>query len=72
MTTGEALAAFARSVDVVTYEFENVDVAAAEFLAEIVPVRPGPRALAVSQDRLTEKTVFARPRHRDRALRRRS
>jgi 5-(carboxyamino)imidazole ribonucleotide synthase len=50
-----ALEAFAASVDVVTYEFENVDVAAAERIAAIVPVRPGPRALAVSQDRLTEK-----------------
>ena len=51
----DALSTFARAVQVVTYEFENVDVGAAEFLAEIVPVRPGPRALAVSQDRLTEK-----------------
>ena len=50
-----SLDAFARSVDVVTYEFENVDVAAAERLGSIVPVRPGPRALAVSQDRVTEK-----------------
>jgi 5-(carboxyamino)imidazole ribonucleotide synthase len=54
-----ALERFARAVDVVTYEFENVDVAAAERLATIVPVRPGARSLAVSQDRLTEK-VFLR------------
>jgi 5-(carboxyamino)imidazole ribonucleotide synthase len=52
---GVSLDAFARSVDVVTYEFENVDVAAAERLGSIVPVRPGPRALAVAQDRVTEK-----------------
>ena len=51
----DALNAFARAVDVVTYEFENIDVGAAERLAGVVPVRPGPRALAVSQDRLTEK-----------------
>jgi len=51
----DALAAFGRSVDVVTYEFENVEREAAERLAAIVPVRPGPQALAVSQDRLTEK-----------------
>jgi len=50
-----ALDAFARAVDVATYEFENVPVAAVERLAAIVPVRPGARALAVGQDRLTEK-----------------
>ena len=44
-----------RAVDVVTYEFENVEVAAVERLAAIVPVRPGAKALAISQDRLTEK-----------------
>ena len=53
-----ALDAFARSVDVATYEFENVDVAAVERLAAIVPVRPGARPLAVSQDRLIEKTFL--------------
>ena len=51
----EALARFAEAVDVVTYEFENVPVATVEFLAERVPVRPGARALALTQDRLTEK-----------------
>jgi 5-(carboxyamino)imidazole ribonucleotide synthase len=54
----DALDAFARAVDVVTYEFENVDVKAAERLARQVHVRPGPRALAVSQDRLTEKAFL--------------
>ncbi len=54
-----ALEEFARSVDVVTYEFENVPVAAAKQLAESAPVRPGPRALAVSQDRLVEKSFMA-------------
>jgi 5-(carboxyamino)imidazole ribonucleotide synthase len=49
---------FARGVDVVTYEFENVPVAAAEHLARKVPVRPGARALAVSQDRIAEKTFI--------------
>ncbi|MFI0842435.1 5-(carboxyamino)imidazole ribonucleotide synthase [Mesorhizobium sp. IMUNJ 23232] len=43
---------------VVTYEFENVPVAAAERLAASVPVFPPPRALKVSQDRLTEKTFL--------------
>ncbi len=50
-----ALAAFADQVDVVTYEFENVPAETAAFLNARVPVRPGPFALAVSQDRLTEK-----------------
>lgn len=45
---------FAREVDVVTYEFENVPVDAARHLAQTVPVRPGARALEVSQDRLAE------------------
>ena len=51
----EALRAFAASVDVVTYEFENVDLAAVEAVAAITPVRPGAKALEVSQDRLAEK-----------------
>jgi 5-(carboxyamino)imidazole ribonucleotide synthase len=55
-----ALAAFARSVEIVTYEFENVDVVAVERLARLVPVRPGVEALAVSQDRLTEKRFLER------------
>ena len=54
----EALAAFAKSVDVVTYEFENVPVQTAEFLERRVPLRPGVRALAVTQDRLTEKSFL--------------
>ena len=52
------LDAFARSVDLVSYEFENVPVAAARHLAERVPVYPPPQALAVAQDRLAEKTFF--------------
>jgi len=54
-----ALDAFAAAVDVVTYEFENVPVAAAERLARLRPVRPGPKALAVAQDRLAEKRFAA-------------
>ncbi|MGV2122955.1 5-(carboxyamino)imidazole ribonucleotide synthase [Agrobacterium vitis] len=50
-----ALAELAASCDVVTYEFENVPVAAAEALARSVPVYPPAKALAVSQDRLSEK-----------------
>jgi 5-(carboxyamino)imidazole ribonucleotide synthase len=50
-----ALSAFARSVDVVTYEFENIPVEPVDFLAHIVPVRPKPAVLAICQDRLREK-----------------
>src|SRR5690606_24958918 len=51
----DALAELARVSDIVTYEFENVPVSAAEALAAAVPVYPPPRALEVSQDRLVEK-----------------
>ena len=55
----DAVRAFARSVDVVTYEFENVPLATAEACAAIVPLRPGPQALRVAQNRLREKNFFA-------------
>ncbi len=51
----KALAELASLSAVVTYEFENVPVAAAGRLAGDVPVFPPPRALEVSQDRLAEK-----------------
>lgn len=54
-----ALAAFAEGVDVVTYEFENVPTAALDALEALRPIRPGRRALAVSQDRLAEKAFLA-------------
>lgn len=49
---------FVTRLDVVTYEFENVDAAAIDHLEGRVPVRPGRRALEVAQDRLTEKAFF--------------
>jgi 5-(carboxyamino)imidazole ribonucleotide synthase len=55
-----ALGAFARSVDVVTYEFENVPTAALDLIESIRPIRPGRNALATSQDRLTEKQFLQR------------
>lgn len=54
----EALAEFASGVDVVTFDFENVPASTAEWLAGRVAVYPNPGALAVAQDRLTEKTLF--------------
>lgn len=53
-----ALEAFAKSVDVITYEFENVPATALDLLAALRPIRPGILALAISQDRLTEKTFL--------------
>jgi 5-(carboxyamino)imidazole ribonucleotide synthase len=54
----QALAAFAAAVDVVTFEFENVPAAAADFLAALKPVHPGPAVLRISQDRLAEKNFL--------------
>ena len=51
--------AFAEGVDVVTYEFENVPLEAAAAAEAVAPVRPGPKALAVAQDRLEEKTFIS-------------
>ena len=53
-----ALAAFAGSVDVVTYEFENVPTAALDLIESLRPIRPNRRALAISQDRVLEKTFL--------------
>ncbi len=63
MTTADyedtaALTAFAKSVDVVTYEFENVTTSALDTIESIVPIRPGRDALRISQDRLTEKVFL--------------
>jgi 5-(carboxyamino)imidazole ribonucleotide synthase len=54
-----ALTAFAQSVDVITYEFENIPAAALDLLETLRPLRPNRRALAISQDRLTEKAFLA-------------
>lgn len=54
----ELLAQLAERADVVTYEFENVPAKVAEFLASHTQVHPAPKALAVAQDRLKEKSFF--------------
>ena len=51
----DALEAFARSVDVVTFEFENVPAEALDLIEAHCPIRPDRKALATSQDRLVEK-----------------
>ncbi|KEO61780.1 5-(carboxyamino)imidazole ribonucleotide synthase [Thioclava indica] len=54
-----ALRAFAASVDVITYEFENVPTSALDLLETLKPIRPNRRALAISQDRLREKAFLS-------------
>jgi len=54
----DAARAFARSVDVVTFEFENIPVETVAAMDALVPVRPGARALYVTQNRLREKTFL--------------
>lgn len=54
-----ALARFARHVDVVTTEFENVPAETAEVLIEAgARVAPTPAVLAIAQDRFDEKSYF--------------
>jgi 5-(carboxyamino)imidazole ribonucleotide synthase len=54
-----ALVAFAQSVDVITYEFENIPTSALDILEAHRPIRPGREALRVSQDRITEKEYLS-------------
>ncbi len=54
-----ALTRFAESVDVVTYEFENIPTEALDTLQALRPIRPGREALRVSQDRMTEKEFLS-------------
>ena len=54
----DAIRYFARSVSVVTFEFENVSAAAAEAAAEFAPVRPAGSVLHTTQHRLREKSFL--------------
>jgi 5-(carboxyamino)imidazole ribonucleotide synthase len=56
----DAVRAFARAVDVVTFEFENVSSAAAAAAAEHAPVRPAGAVLHTTQNRVREKAFLAR------------
>jgi len=63
LTVGEfedldAVLAFAKTCDAVTYEFENVPAQTAKAVASVAPLRPSARALDVSQDRLAEKSFL--------------
>lgn len=54
----DAVRDFARHVDVVTFEFENVSAAATEAAEQFAPVRPGGNVLHTTQHRLREKTFL--------------
>ncbi|MBK8374141.1 5-(carboxyamino)imidazole ribonucleotide synthase [Sphingorhabdus sp.] len=56
----DALMAFAKACDVVTYEFENVPVGPLKVIGSQVPIRPGLRALEIAQDRVEEKLFAVR------------
>lgn len=56
----DAVRAFARNVEVVTFEFENIPAATVEAVAELVPVRPSGALLHTTQNRVREKTYLAR------------
>jgi 5-(carboxyamino)imidazole ribonucleotide synthase len=53
-----ALEAFAARVDVVTFDFENVPAATAEWLTARTRIAPNAHSLATAQDRILEKTLF--------------
>lgn len=55
----EAVERFARSVDVVTFEFENVPATAVETASRFAPVHPSGTALHITQNRLREKTFLS-------------
>ena len=54
----DALAEFARRIDVATFDFENVPADTAHWLTEHTRVYPNPEALGIAQDRLAEKNLF--------------
>lgn len=54
----KAIEAFSCTVDVVTFEFENIPAESVRLMAEHVPVRPCWSVLEVAQDRISEKTFF--------------
>jgi 5-(carboxyamino)imidazole ribonucleotide synthase len=58
----EALKEFAASVDVITFEFENIPADVLQILASVTPVHPDPHVLYVCQNREREKT-FLRDHH---------
>ena len=58
-TDEEALKEFVRSVDVITFEFENIPSSVIEHLAQEKPVYPRAEVLHICQNREREKTFLA-------------
>lgn len=56
----DAVREFARGVDVVTFEFENIPATTVEAVAEHITVRPSGSVLHIAQNRLREKTFLSR------------
>ena len=54
----EAMARFADHVDVVTFEFENINAVALDELCKRRPVYPSPATLRLTQDRVSEKSFI--------------
>lgn len=54
----DRLAEFARSVDVVTFEFENVPAAVTDCIQQHCPVHPSGYVLSVAQNRIREKSTL--------------
>ena len=54
----KALTNFANSVDVITFEFENIPTSALDVLGTYRPIKPDKESLRISQDRLNEKTFL--------------
>ena len=57
-TDKKKLREFAKSVDVVSYEFENVPVETARYIQKIKPVYPDDKLLEIAQNRITEKSYL--------------
>lgn len=55
----EALIAFAKACDIVSYEFENIPLETALIVAEHAELRPGAKVLEIAQDRMLEKTFLS-------------
>ncbi|HEY6188113.1 MAG TPA: 5-(carboxyamino)imidazole ribonucleotide synthase [Pyrinomonadaceae bacterium] len=56
----DAVREFARNVDVVTFEFENIPATTVDAVAEYAPVRPSGTVLHTAQHRLREKTFLVK------------
>ncbi len=54
----DGLERFALDLSIATYEFENVPAQTAEWLSQRLTLAPSAKALAIAQDRITEKSTF--------------